>query len=483
MPQDSPISITAPPPAGCKLVPVHEAFLRERLHEFVALDRQVFGDGAWGEENFLREVPGKFVHSVAALSGTGVAGYLIASRAADSSIHVHRLATAPAVRRGGLGRALLAHLDATCRDNGASRITLEFASSLGVLPFYEAAGYSRLNENQIGAYLYAKPKTAQYALYAGATPERCVMHKVADNGEVVLVTGGAGFVGMNLCEHLSSSGCTVRSFDNLSSTPEGNFDLISKIPRVDAVRGDIRDLTALRSAAEGATACIHLAFPTSRCDRQFANQFPDVAAAGTLNVLECCREFGMHCIYISCISVYGVPDATPLTEESPVNPFVIYGAHKLLGELYVRSYRELYGLRSLIVRLGDLFGKFDNRHHAIRNFFAAAQRKEPLHLGNDGSSTRSYLHANDAVNVLRQFLRDRTSGTTVNLVNQDHITIKELAGQILAICGSDQPALTGDAVDSRRYEFDSRHLRNLTSVRITPVRQALRMAYEKGDFS
>jgi ribosomal protein S18 acetylase RimI-like enzyme len=134
--------------------------------ELKALDASVFGsEAAWGDVAFDSSIRGKFEVSVLACVGTEVAGFAVASRSDDESVHIHRIAVAPAFRNERIGRQLVNAVEGRAVEAGASRVTLEFAATLGVAGFYDSLGYHRASASDVREYLKRKDKLQYEQVY------------------------------------------------------------------------------------------------------------------------------------------------------------------------------------------------------------------------------------------------------------------------------------------------------------------------------
>jgi UDP-glucose 4-epimerase len=162
-----------------------------------------------------------------------------------------------------------------------------------------------------------------------------------------LVTGGAGFIGSHVVDRLVDEGHEARVFDLL---PWGYDDRDG----VDTVVGDLLDPEVLREAAEGCDVIVHLA---AAADVGLVAKDPAgserLNARGTLNVLEAARAIGARVVYASTIWVYSDVTETHVDEDSQLAlPSHLYTATKLAGEMYCRSYGELYDVQTTILRFG-----------------------------------------------------------------------------------------------------------------------------------
>ena len=149
-----------------RICTLSQAVSREHRTALVSLDAAVFGvESAWGDDAFDSSVREKFEMSVLAFVRTEVAGFAVASRSDDESVHIHRIAVAPAFRNERIGRQLVNSVEDRAAGAGASRVTLEFAATLGVGGFYDSLGYQRASASEVREYLKRKGKVQHEGLY------------------------------------------------------------------------------------------------------------------------------------------------------------------------------------------------------------------------------------------------------------------------------------------------------------------------------
>lgn len=211
----------------------------------------------------------------------------------------------------------------------------------------------------------------------------------------VLVTGGAGFIGANLCSALLESGnYEVTVLDDLSTGHRSNLDGLE----VHFVEGSITDPSAVKHAMPAGGTVVHLAalgsVPRSVADPLSSHE---VNATGTLRVLEAARAANAAgFILASSSSVYGDTDAATKHEGLPTSPKSPYGASKLAAEAYALAYQRTYGLRVLAFRFFNVFGPLQTAGHAyaavIPSFVDRARRGEPLLVHGDGQQTRDFTY-------------------------------------------------------------------------------------------
>lgn len=209
-----------------------------------------------------------------------------------------------------------------------------------------------------------------------------------------LVTGGAGFIGSNLCERLLDEGHEVIAYDSMiAGKTENVFHLLSR--NFTLVRADVRDHKMLDRAMLGVDIVFHQAASKKNvCDLR-----PDidceVNAKGTLLVLQSARKHGVkRFIHASTGSVYG--EQKYLTEDSPIRPVSYYGVSKLAGEKYV----AMFGIPYTIFRYFHVFGQRQDASDlggVIAIFISKYLKREPITVFGDGNQVRSFTYVKDVV--------------------------------------------------------------------------------------
>ncbi|HMS90254.1 MAG TPA: NAD-dependent epimerase/dehydratase family protein [Acidimicrobiales bacterium] len=223
----------------------------------------------------------------------------------------------------------------------------------------------------------------------------------------VVVTGGAGFIGANLCRHLVDTGAAteVVAFDNLST---GFAENVAAIPGVQLVEGDILDQAHLTEVLAGAAAVVHLAARPSvpkSIDDPLASH--DNNATGTIRVLEAMRSAGVAKVVVaSSSSVYGANPAMPKVETLTPMPVSPYAASKLAAESYTLSYQRVFGLEAVAFRFFNVFGPLQRAGHAyaavVPAFVDAALAGRPLPIHGDGGQTRDFTYVGSVAEVITE---------------------------------------------------------------------------------
>jgi UDP-glucose 4-epimerase len=247
----------------------------------------------------------------------------------------------------------------------------------------------------------------------------------------VVVTGGAGFIGSNLCEALAGDAAVskVVALDDLSSGFAENLQDID----AELVVGSILDADVLDQVCDGADAIIHLAargsVPKSVKDPVKSHERN---ATGTLMVLEAARRAGgVHTIAASSSSVYGATPDLPKHEALPTRPMSPYAVSKVATEWYTLAYQYSYGLPTLAFRFFNVYGPRQPAGHAyaavIPAWISAAMEGSTLFVNGDGKQSRDFTYVDTVTWTLVQAVKRRTvSDIPVNLAFGGGTTLLEL---------------------------------------------------------
>ncbi|MCW2919508.1 MAG: NAD-dependent epimerase/dehydratase [Actinomycetia bacterium] len=274
----------------------------------------------------------------------------------------------------------------------------------------------------------------------------------------VIVTGGAGFIGANLCRELISRPQVdhVVAIDDLSTGSAANLDGAG----VKLIEGSILDRTLLEEVVDDADAVVHLAARPS-VPRSLTNPAAshEVNASGTVYVLEACRRRSIQVVAASSSSVYGSVAELPKHEDLATRPLSPYGASKLATEAYVLAYGASFGLPVLALRFFNVYGPLQSAGHAyaavVPSFIDAALRGEPLCVHGDGGQTRDFTYVGTVTRVLADaVVGGVTCQTPVNLAFGTRMTVLELAHRLAAVVHvpieiRHEPPRAGDVRDSQ----------------------------------
>jgi UDP-glucose 4-epimerase len=303
-----------------------------------------------------------------------------------------------------------------------------------------------------------------------------------------LVTGGAGFIGSHLVDALVARGDDVCVFDDLTRGREEN--LVGALQAgATLVRGDVRDAGALREVVDTARpqAVFHLA---AQVDVRLSLSDPAFDARtnveGTVNVLEAARAAGCARVVFSSTggAIYGDTDVLPTPETVEPLPMAAYGQSKFCAERYLGLYERLYGMATVALRFGNVYGPRQDPHGeagVIAIFCGRLYAGErPLIFG-DGTQTRDYIYVADLVEALLA-AGDATVGGVVNVGTEVGTSVLALLEILRGLHGPDAPeaefapARTGE-IDAS--VLDATRARELLGWQAsTPIAEGLRLTYE-----
>jgi UDP-glucose 4-epimerase len=256
----------------------------------------------------------------------------------------------------------------------------------------------------------------------------------------VAVTGGAGFIGSNLCRALLDAEFvdSVSVIDDLSNGFLSNLDGLD----VSFTEGSILDDQALDAAIGGADAVVHLAalgsVPRSVADPLASHH---ANATGTVMVLEAARRHGnLHTVVASSSSVYGSNPTLPKHEDLATRPLSPYGGSKLATEGYALAWGSSYGLPVLAFRFFNVFGPHQPAGHVyaavIPAFVDAALRGTPVTVHGDGTQSRDFTYVDTVTTTITDALRRTvTSPEPVNLAFGSRISLLDTLAELEQILG------------------------------------------------
>lgn len=220
---------------------------------------------------------------------------------------------------------------------------------------------------------------------------------------VFLVTGGAGFIGSNLCEAILNMGYHVRCLDDLSTGKQENIDLFLDHPNYTFIKGDVKDLETCVKACEGVDFVLHQAawgsVPRSLEMPLFYNKNN---IEGTLNMLEAARQNGVKkFVYASSSSVYGDEPNLPKTEGREGNLLSPYALTKRCDEEWAKLYTKFYGLDTYGMRYFNVFGRRQDPDGAyaavIPKFLKQLMRGETPTINGDGKQSRDFTYIDNVI--------------------------------------------------------------------------------------
>ena len=276
---------------------------------------------------------------------------------------------------------------------------------------------------------------------------------------LVVVTGGAGFIGSHLTTKLVEQGYEVRVLDNLVTGTEDNLRHIRD--RITFVRGSVEDSDLCCRTFDGARYVWHLAalgsVPRSLRDPLSSNQ---ANVTGTLAVLWSARQMGIQrVVFSSSSSVYGPAANNPQKVGDLPCPSSPYAVTKLAGEHYMRTFNDCYSIEAVSLRFFNVFGERQDRNSpyaaVIPSFVRALLSNQPGQIEGDGEQTRDFIYVSDCVQAcMKAMTAAQAAGKVYNVAYGREVTVNEVYKYICDHLGKDidavyvQPRL-GDIRHSR----------------------------------
>lgn len=268
--------------------------------------------------------------------------------------------------------------------------------------------------------------------------------KAAFSGTRVLVTGGLGFIGSSLCMRLIDLGAEVTILDAMLEGHGGNlFNIASIRDRVHVNFGDIRQHNVLHYLVANQDYIFHLAGQNDHVLSQ-RDPLPDIEIniKGSAMLLEACRRYNpsVKIIYTGTRGEYGSSVTLPVNEDAPVNPKGIYELSSLTAQKLFGIYHTNHGLRSITLRLTNIYGpRAQMQHHrfgVVNWFVRQAIDGQTIRVFGDGTIKRYFLYVDDAVDaILRAAQTDAAYGQTFNVGRDTPNTFYEVAKLCVELAG------------------------------------------------
>jgi UDP-N-acetylglucosamine 4-epimerase len=226
-----------------------------------------------------------------------------------------------------------------------------------------------------------------------------------NNKSAILITGGAGFIGSNLCEYFLTKGYYVICLDNFSTGNRPNLKDFLVNPNFKLIEGDIRNLQTCKDATHNVDYVLHQAalgsVPRSINDPITTNE---VNVSGFLNMLVASRDAGVkRFIYAASSSTYGDSESLPKVEETIGNPLSPYAITKYVNELYAQIFSNTYGLETIGLRYFNVFGRRQDPNGAyaavIPKFVMQLTKHQSPVINGDGNHSRDFTYIDNVIQM------------------------------------------------------------------------------------
>jgi UDP-N-acetylglucosamine 4-epimerase len=276
-----------------------------------------------------------------------------------------------------------------------------------------------------------------------------------ERDSIFLVTGGAGFIGSNLCEALLDMGYQVRCMDNFSTGKRENIEGFLHNKNFTLIEDDIRNLEACLAACEGVDYVLHqAAWGSVPRSIEMPLLYEEINIKGTLNMMEAARQQGVKkFVYASSSSVYGDHPVLPKKEGQEGELLSPYALTKMVDEEYGKLYKELYGLDTYGLRYFNVFGRRQDPDGAyaavIPKFIKQLLNDEQPTINGDGKQSRDFTYIENVIeaNLKACLAPSEAAGQAFNiayggreyLIDIYHELCKALGKDIEPIFGPDRP--------------------------------------------
>ena len=305
----------------------------------------------------------------------------------------------------------------------------------------------------------------------------------------ILVTGGAGFIGSALVRKLlTDSNNKIIVADNLLT---GDIDKLPKdSERLQFIKADVNDREVISEimTSNKFDYVFHYAalVGVERTLNHPISVLDDIQ--GIKSILELSKNTGVKRIFFSSSSeVYGEPVELPQNEETtPLNSRLPYAIVKNVGEAFVKSFYQEYGLEYTIFRFFNTYGTYQSRDFVISKFLLAAKKNEDITIYGDGMQTRTFCYIDDNIEATVKIAYDDFYiNDVVNIGNDREIPIKDIAEMIIKITGSKSKVIHLPPLaegDMKRRKPDNSKMLNVIGKELLPIEKGLEILIKEGLF-
>jgi len=287
-------------------------------------------------------------------------------------------------------------------------------------------------------------------------------------GKRVLITGGCGFVGINLVDKLLAEGADVSVIDDFSTGDKDAYkfgDGVYVMP-VSVTSSVVKDLLRYTDIV------FHLAARNIIKSTEDPYEDYETNIGGTLNILMTMREFFVErMVYTSSASVYGNPKYLPINEDDSINLLTPYAVSKYAGEGYCSAFNESYGSPVVVLRLSNVYGPHQSPKNpycgVVAKFMEKASKGEPIEIHGSGTQTRDFTYVGDVVEaLLLAGLSKKAEGEVFNIATGIETSVKRLASSVATVCASHE--ISKDPfiyIDRRDVDNITRRVLNIEKAR------------------
>jgi len=285
----------------------------------------------------------------------------------------------------------------------------------------------------------------------------------------ILITGGAGFIGSHLVDHLLNEESEIYVIDNFFNIDSENNQKLLNSKNVKLINHDINDISNTFLNNIKFDLIYHFA-ANSDISISFKNPWYDInnTLNTTISILEFARKNNCNnLIFASTSAIFGEVDAKINEDYGPLKPISHYGAAKLASEAFMSSYSSNYNLNILIVRFPNVVGG-NSTHGVLYDFINKIKNNsEFLEVLGDGEQEKSYIHVHDLIDAIQYIWKYKKSNFEIyNIGNIDTIKVKDIAKLVIELCGQYQKIVftgskNGWIGDVVKFRYDINKLINI----------------------
>ncbi len=275
--------------------------------------------------------------------------------------------------------------------------------------------------------------------------------------ELVVITGGAGFIGSKVTQELIDRGYDIRIFDNLSRPDLESLERLLDTGRVELVEGDVRYADSVRGALRGADYVVHLAAVSINKSVADPSESLDINLIGSDLVFRAAADEGIkRLVFASSASVYGEPETLPMGEDGPFNPVTPYCLSKLAAEHLLAFYGRTTGLEWNALRYFNVYGPGQKVSayytSVVLHFLNRIAADEAPIIDGEGAQSMDFIHVDDIATATVDAMECEASGYSMNVGTGISTSIAQLAEILLDAAGSDVDPIFNprDVIVSRR---------------------------------
>jgi len=259
------------------------------------------------------------------------------------------------------------------------------------------------------------------------------------NGKRVLVTGGIGFIGSNLCRKLIELGAEVQVLDNADPNGGANVYNLGDITDYSLTIADVRDKLAMKWSVVDKDYIFNLAGQTSHQDSMtYPYKDLETNTCAQLNLLELCRQYNpeVKIVFASTRQLYGRPQYLPVDEKHPINPVDVNGINKWAGEQYYLLYNTIYGIRSSVLRLTNTYGEGmrikDAKQMFLGIWIKLVLEGKPFEVW-EGHHMRDFNYVSDVVDAFLMAAKSPKANGQIYNLGGDKATLKTLGEMLIEV--------------------------------------------------